>query len=496
MAYQILTIVNLALFALFPPFSEGGLGSFDFCETLTCDFSYLLPHCELAFLTHSPGGSISEPKMGGFHKSRQEAIMNQQSLFHGEHLPSRIKYQKLFEYLPELPYSYKFGRPQTNPNAILRAFIYRSLRSLSTISDLAYSLAENPSLSEAVGFDPFTPVPSIERFSAWLRSTPNQNLQEIRFNLINQLVQWKAVPGTIISLDGSAVPSPVRENNLKTSVTDRFNKNRYPRADPEARLGVYRVFIGSGTQKIRYFWGYRNHIAVDFDTELPLWEETRPANYHESRLAIPLLEACANKLKLPVQIVCADSGYDSEKILAYIIEQLHAQPVIASNKRYQPRTDFHIKGKNVICPAGLSMVYKGRMTPKKTGITYRQYCCPLHYRKKLRQRFLMCPADHPKFLSQKGCNYLVRETPSYRSQIAYGSSRFKEFYKKRTSVERVFSRLLSVAMQEPSVRGLQATQNYCTIAHISVLLVAVAAHDQGHTDKLAFVRSFVPKFMV
>ena len=422
--------------------------------------------------------------------------MNQDTLFHGEHLSSRIKYQKLFKYLPKLSFSYKSGRPRTDPNALLRAFIYRSLRSLGTLTDLVYSLAENPSLSEAVGFDPFKPIPSIERFSSWLRSTPNQVLQEVRFKLINRLVQNSALQGTVVSLDSSAISSPVRENNLKTAVADRFNKNRYPKADPEARLGAYRFFVGSGTQKIRYFWGYRNHVVVDFDTELPLWEKTYPANRHESRFAIPLLEACSHRLRLPIQIVCADSGYDSEKILAYIIEKLHAQPIIASNKRYQPPSDFHVKGKEVFCPANLPMVHKGRMTPKKTGITYRQYCCPLHYRKKIRQRFLMCPADHPKFLSQKGCNYLVRETPSYRSQIDYGSSRFKELYKNRTSVERVFSRLLSIAMQEPSVRGLQTTQNYCSIAHITVLLVAVAAYDQGHTDKLAFVRSYVPKFMV
>jgi hypothetical protein len=141
------------------------------------------------------------------------------------------------------------------------------------------------------------------------------------------------------------------------------------------------------------------------------------------------------------------------------------------------------------------MVHKGRMTHKQTGITYRQYCCPLHYRKKMRQRFLLCPANHPKFLSQKGCNYLLRETSSYREQIPYGSLEFKTLYNKRTSVERVFSRLLSMAMQKPTVRGLQTIKNYCTIAHITVLLIATAAHHQGHNDKLSFVRTFVPKLM-
>ncbi len=421
--------------------------------------------------------------------------MNQNELFHGEHLPPRIAYQHLFEYLPTVASSQHLGRPLTDFNALLRSFVYRCLRCLPTISDLAYSLRENPSLVEAVGLDPFAPVPSVERFSAWLRSTPNELLQQIRVALVSQLLHRGAIQGSIVALDGSAVPSAVRENNLKTSVTDRFNKNRPPKGDTEARLGAYRVYLGSGTRKIRYFWGYRNHIVVDFATELPLWEETRPANYHESRLAVPLLEACHNNLKLPIEVVCADSAYDAEKILVYIIDTLHAQPVIAPNSRYQPKSGFRVQGKDVLCPADLSMIHRGRMTPKRTGITYREYCCPLHYSKTMRQRFLLCPADHPKFISQKGCYHLVRETPSYRSRIAYGSAEFKNLYKKRTSAERVFSRLLSLAMQRPTVRGLQTTQNYCTIAHISVLLVALAAHDQGYTDKLSFVRSFVPTFM-
>jgi hypothetical protein len=422
--------------------------------------------------------------------------MEQISLFHGEHIPPRVRYQTLFSYLPLLPNPGGAGRPPVGPNVMLRALIYRNLRRLTTLSDLVYALSENPSLLEAVGLDPFASAPSIERFSAWLRSTSNEFLQAIRLNLVSQLIQKGAVQGKIVSLDSSAVSSPVRENNLKTAVSDRFNKLRYPPADPEARLGVYRVYYGSGPLKVRYFWGYRNHVAVDFDTELPLWEVTRPANIHESLLAITLLEACSEKLKLPIELVCGDSAYDNERTLAYILGQLHARPVIAHNKRYQAPPGFRVEGKDVFCPADLPMIYKGHMTPKKTGITYTQYCCPLHYNKTMRQRYLLCPADHPKYMSQKGCNYLVRQTPSCRSQIDYGSTEFKEIYKKRTSVERVFSRLLSMAMQTPSVRGLQSVSNHCTIAHISVLLVAIAAHEQGQVDKLAFVRSFVPKFMV
>lgn len=50
------------------------------------------------------------------------------------------------------------------------------------------------------------------------------------------------------------------------------------------------------------------------------------------------------------------------------------------------------------------------------------------------------------------------------------------------------------SMQGPSVIGLQATQNHCTIAHITVLLVALTAHRMGLKNNIRFVKFFMPKF--
>ena len=95
----------------------------------------------------------------------------------------------------------------------------------------------------------------------------------------------------------------------------------------------------------------------------------------------------------------------------------------------------------------------------------------------------------------RGCNVLIRLEPSIRTKIDYNTREFKKLYNTRTSGERVFSRLLAIAMQNPTVRGLNAIQNHVTIAHITVLLVALTAHRTGQNDKIRFVKSFVPNFM-
>ena len=57
-------------------------------------------------------------------------------------------------------------------------------------------------------------------------------------------------------------------------------------------------------------------------------------------------------------------------------------------------------------------------------------------------------------------------------------------------LEFIFSRLLALCMQNPSVKGLNATANHCTIAYITVLLVALTTVKSGNQDKIRFVKKY------
>jgi len=100
---------------------------------------------------------------------------------------------------------------------------------------------------------------------------------------------------------------------------------------------------------------------------------------------------------------------------------------------------------------------------------------------------------HPQFTKGTGCfAYIQVLSEDVRKQIAYGTSEFKKVYNLRSGCERIFSRLLDLCMQNPSVRGLQAVSNHCTIAHIAVFLIALTAAKTGNKDKIRFVKSFLP----
>ncbi|KPK87316.1 MAG: hypothetical protein AMS27_02765 [Bacteroides sp. SM23_62_1] len=418
-------------------------------------------------------------------------------LFAPADLPPAVKYEKLFKNLPKLKeHMPKTGRRPISRNSLLRALIYKSLRRLPFLADLTFELNNNPSVSKALGFNPLTSAPSIERFSSFLHDTKNYELNLLHQQLVQELIKAGVISGKSIAIDSCPIVVSLRENNLKTAMADRFNKTKKPAGNPDARLGIMIHYPIPFKQAIRYFWGYRNHVINDTVTELPIWETTKPANVSEISIAKSLIRDAISSFNLNIEVVAGDANFDSEDFLRFIIKELGALAIIPHNSRGEQSKGYQIKGDKIICEAGLVMFRRGKMRPKKVGILYCQYSCPIIYDKKIRYKYIMCPLFHQKFINGKGCNVLIRLEPSIRSEIDYGTRKFKELYNKRSSVERIFSRLLAIAMQNPTVRGYNANCNHATIAHIAVLLIALTAYRTGQQDKMRFVKSFVPNFLI
>lgn len=278
---------------------------------------------------------------------------------------------------------------------------------------------------------------------------------------------------------------------LKTSVKNRFNKTKTPKGDPDCRLGVIIHFPKPFEKEVRFFWGYRNHVISDALSELPLTETTRSANVQEAKLFIPLFTQIRQEFNIPIKGILGDSIYDAEYILDFIINNLKVKPYIARNPRRSRRSDTKLsKNGGLICLAGFEMIYWGKF--KDRGKTRLKFVCPITHSKKFAQEIPWCPWNHPKFINGKGCIAYLRGDRNIRDSIDYSSQSFKRIHKLRTGLERIFSRLLTLCMQNPSVKGLNATANHCTIAHITVLLVALTAVKSGNQDKIRFVKKFLP----
>ncbi len=410
-----------------------------------------------------------------------------------------MSFQLLFNNLKgvHLTHTNRRGRKPVQREAILNGLIFKSLKSIPTLTELVGELRDNPSAALCCGFDIRKPPPSVERFSAFLRDTNNKKLTFIRNQLIHQLIELQVIDGQYPAIDSCPILANVKENNLKTNTKNRFDKTIFPKGDLEARLGVIITFP-QGQKKVQYFWGYRNHTVTDTKTELPIWEMTKPANVQDSTMFIPIFDLLQKEFAFNIKAVMADGIYDTAAILKYVIHTLKAKPRIAQNPRNsQHDGDKEVqysKSGNRICEANLEMLSRGTFYDKSQDRWRQKWVCPVYHSKKMQKQYLVCPIFHPKFFSQKGCYAYRRIDDDIRKEIDYGSEAFKKDTNLRTSVERVFSRLLTICMQNPSVVGLNATANHCTIAHIAVLSVALTAAKNDLKEQVRFIKSFLPNF--
>ncbi|KUK66367.1 MAG: Transposase, IS4 family protein [Parcubacteria bacterium 34_609] len=422
-------------------------------------------------------------------KANQKLLFKAETVFN---LRPLEKYEILFSFLDTSPLEILYtstGRPPIPYKALLKALIYKDIKNISYLSDLTRELQDNPDLALVFGFHPLR-LPYVENFSAFLGDTENSIFQEVRDSLVSKLIDLKEIKGTYLTFDSSNIPAKVKENNLKTSIKDRFTKTKRPKGDPESRLSIMVHFPKPFQKEFRYFWGYRNFVLSDVLSELPILEETRGANVVDSEVIIPQLELAKNRFNLNICAVIADAGLDSAKVLSFIINDLKAKPYIARNLRREKDLKVSPSGKR-ICLAGFEMLYWGKC--KEGGRTRVKFVCPIIHSKKFRKEHPFCPWMHPQFVKGTGCfAYTQVLTEDIRKQIAYGTPKFKKVYNLRSGCERIFSRLLDLCMQNPSVRGLRAVSNHCTIAHITVLLIALTAAKTGNKDKIRLVKSFLP----
>ena len=422
-------------------------------------------------------------------RSNQKLLFKAETVFN---LKPLEKYEILFSYLDTSPIKILYpstGRPPIPYEALLKTLIYKNIKNVSYFSDLVRELQDNPDLALVFGFHPLH-LPYVENFSAFLGDTKNSIFQRVRDSLVNKLIELEEIKGTHLTFDSSNIPVKVKENNLKTSIKDRFDKTKKPKGDPESRLSIMVHFPKPFQKEFKYFWGYRNFVLSDALSELPILEETKAANVVDSNVIIPQLELAKDRFNLSICAVIADAGLDSEKVLSFIINDLKAKPYIARNLRREKDHKVSPTG-NRICLAGFEMLYWGKY--KEGNRTRVKFVCPIIHSKKFRKEHPFCPWMHPQFVKGTGCfSYTQVLSEDIRQQIAYGTPKFKKVYNLRSGCERIFSRLLDLCMHNPKVRGLRAISNHCTIAHITVLLVALTAAKTGNKDKIRFIKSFLP----
>lgn len=378
-------------------------------------------------------------------------------------------YDKLFRNLDFTLPSAANGRRGFPKEAMVCAFIVMKCEGFSQITDLMDYLDNNRLIAHYCGFNIMEPLPSYWTYDRFLRRLDNTQLKSVMADLVRQLYELGIVDGSFIGLDYTPIMANTTQNNPKSFGKNKFSKEAHPKCDPDRALCVHSASNQRNERRYEFYWGYKSHVLVDCISGLPLYELTTPANIMDSKVAVDILAAASQFIPLQGCSFLADKGYDAKSIYNTVKAAYDVEAFIPLKKR-NSKSKVLSTG-NLICDAGLSMHKDGKTTDN--GRTRQKFCCPFR-----QSRTGVCPCNHKSWNNGKknrGCvKYRIVPT-DYRLSIDRSCLYFKRTYVLRTECERYNSRFKASGQERLWVRNGTSAANLNTLAHISALVVALAA---------------------
>jgi len=257
---------------------------------------------------------------------------------------------------------------------------------------------------------------------------------------------------------------------------DSTEIDAYEKAKPKKELPIDAQSAAWGSKRDTHgnqkaWFGYKTHLACDCKSELPVAIEVTPANVHDSKLAVPLMQKYTQTLpekQWPKHWIM-DMAYDGNGIYQEILKTYHAQAVIPLNNRRakEPPEGFDFDG-TPICSMEYRMVYWGY--DAKTGCN--KFRCP-HVMGKVE-----CPQGSA-WCSNSSYGMVVKthiaDDPRRFCAPHRGSRNWQLIYDKRTAVERCFSRLKgNLGMNNLRLRGIEKVRLHQVLACVALLAGTLA----------------------
>lgn len=363
------------------------------------------------------------------------------------------------------------GRKGYSKAAMLRAFVVMKCEQFSQITDLVDYLSNNLLIAHYCGFDITRPLPSYWTFDRFLRKLDNRILKNIMRDQVLELADRGIVDASFAGLDSMPVYANTSQNNIKSFQSGKFKKDNQPKADPDCRLGVHSASNQQNEKKHQFYWGYKSHTLVDCISGLPLFELTTPANVADCSVTLDILAQTNAFLPLKEFTFIADKAHDVKNIYNTVKSVYQGDCVIPLNTRNAKNPKLLPVG-NIICDAGLAMHKDGK--DRSGGRTRQKFCCPFRTSKDDSR----CPCNHPRYHNGKknrGCVRYITLPDDYRLSIDRNCISFKSVYALRSECERYNSRLKDTGQHRLWVRSFAAAKNLNSIAHISLLAIALVS---------------------
>ena len=378
-------------------------------------------------------------------------------------------------------------------NTLLAGIVFQH----PSIASLRRELLRNAELRQRCGYDlcrGVLAVPPAHVFSRFLTSLQRHEaeIREMFDRLVEQLRQELPDLGVNLAVDGKAIDSAGKKSD----------KTRDGRRDTDADWGT-KSYHGQRTDgslwsKVSHWFGYKLHLLIDADYELPVGYTVTKASVNDTTQLMPLLAELDQhhpEIVAQAQTLSGDRGYDSQVNNQQLYDRYQIAPIIdirhdwkdgETTRALDPgRADVIVYDQDgtLFCAPGLvtdqmmPLAYDGFESQRGTL----KYRCPAAV------YGLDCPERERCGSSAYG--RVVRVSLDHNRRrfipVPRNSYKFKRLYKKRTAVERVNSRLdVSFGFERHFIRGQKKMQVQVGLALIVMLAMALGRIRQGQAKKM------------
>ena len=309
--------------------------------------------------------------------------------------------------------------------------------------------------------------------------------------LVDELEELLPGFGKNLAIDGKAISSLSKRENK--------NKKEDGRRDLDGDWGKkeYSGVREDGTawSKVVKWFGYRLHLIVDADYELPVAFELTKASTSEVKQAHKMIEELDRKhpeLIEKCETMVADRGYDDTKLYVKLWDNYGIKPVIDIRNMWKDgektrqledyeNVVYNYKG-NVYCvcmetDVKREMCVGGFEKDRKKHGTLRKLCPAKQYG--IECKYM------DKCQVKQGIRIDIDLDRRIFTPIDRASYKWERTYDKRPSVERVNSRLdESFGFEKHYIRGLKKMKVRCGIALCVMLAMAVGRIKEKQADKM------------
>jgi len=363
----------------------------------------------------------------------------------------------------------KKGPKGYNIRPIIRAFLAQRLENIPTRAALVRRLNNDPVFSYICGFGFYEKVPSEATLSRYFKKLSESNsLKELYIQLLSEANELDLLDLETIAIDASKLKS-------------------YERAKPKSQIDKENLNTPDWGAKFDSFknkttwYGWKVHLAVDTESELPIAITVTPANEADSNQALSLVQMVSEVM---TGIKCEqtkywvmDSGYDFTYIYESILFDYNSQAIIPINKRNakQPPSGYYDFDGTPECSAGHKMAYWGYYKGDN------KFRCPDVCGK------VDC-VHGSAWCSKSNYGHVTKtrpkEDPRYVSTPHRGSKTWQKIYNKRTSVERTFGRLKeNLGLKNVRVMGKKKVKTHILLSCIGLIAAKITVEKLKNQEK-------------